>query len=126
MDCLVTQLKGQISSETSLEKDGLVRRTMMEGQGQGPKVSSLKGKDSKKKPEANNCELKIRSQSGPRRKKDGFIYSKPLKKSGARALKKMVNGKSSFLPQIGCLDRPSVNDKRMHRSNEGVPISVTI
>lgn len=37
MDRLVTQLKGQISSErvASLEKDGLVRRTMMEGQGQG-------------------------------------------------------------------------------------------
>ena len=37
MDRLVTQLKGQISSErvASLEKDRLVRRTMMEGQGQG-------------------------------------------------------------------------------------------
>ena len=34
----------------SLEKDGLVMRTMMEGQEQGPKVSSLKSKDSKKKP----------------------------------------------------------------------------
>lgn len=36
IDCLVTQLKGQISSErlASLEKDGLVRQTMIEGQGQ--------------------------------------------------------------------------------------------
>lgn len=40
--------------------------------------------------EAKKSELKIRSQGGPRRKKEGFICSKPLKKKlRATALKKM-------------------------------------
>lgn len=30
---------------------------------------------------------------------------------------------SSFLPQIGLMDRPTGNHNRMHRSLEGVPIS---
>lgn len=91
-------------------------------QGQGPKVSKRQGLQEEAKPEAKNSELKIRSQSGPRRKKEGFICSKPLKKKlRATALKK--NGKSSFLPQIGLMDRPTGNDNRMHRSLEGVPIS---
>jgi hypothetical protein len=58
------------------------------GQGQGPQEEA--------KPEAKKSELKIRSQSGPRRKKKGFICSKPLKKLRATALQN--NGKSSFLP----------------------------
>jgi hypothetical protein len=59
------------------------------GQGQGPKVSKRQGLLKEGKPEVKNSELKIRNQSGPRRKKEGFICSKPLKKSRATALKKM-------------------------------------
>ena len=66
------------------------------GQGQGPKVSKRQGPQEEAKPEAKKSELKIRSQSGPRRKKKGFICSKPLKKLRATALQN--NGKSSFLP----------------------------
>ena len=55
-------------------------------QGQGPKVSKRQGLQE----EAKKSELKIRSQGGPRRKKEGFICSKPLKKKlRATALKKM-------------------------------------
>lgn len=46
------------------------------GQGQGPKVSKRQGLQEEAKPEAKNSELKIRSQSGPRRKKEGGICSK--------------------------------------------------
>jgi hypothetical protein len=48
--------------------------------GQGPKVSKRPGLKKEVKPEVKNSELKIRNQSGPRRKKEGFICSKPLKK----------------------------------------------
>lgn len=91
------------------------------GQGQGPKVSKRQGLQKEVKPEVKNSELKIRSQSGPRRKKEGFICSKPLKKKSKGRQPK--NGKSSFLPQKFGMDRPTGNENRMHRSLEGVPIS---
>lgn len=52
----------------------------------GPKVSKREGLQEEAKPEAKKSELKIRGQSGPRRKKEGFICSKPLK--GDRPKKK--------------------------------------
>lgn len=43
------------------------------GQGQGPKVSKGQGLQEEAKSEAKNSELKIRSQSGPRRKKEEHL-----------------------------------------------------
>lgn len=91
-------------------------------QGQGPKVSKRQGLQEEAKPEAKKSEFKIRSQSGPRRKKEGFICSKPLKKLRATALKKWKEFVSSS-NWINVMDRPIGNDNRMHRSLEGVPIS---
>jgi hypothetical protein len=85
------------------------------------KLSKRQGPQDEAKPDAKKSELKIGSQSRPRRKKKGFICSKTLKKLRTTALKR--NRKSLFLPQIGLIDHPTRNDNRMHRSLEGVPIS---
>lgn len=55
-------------------------------------------------------------------KKEGKLHllQAPKKVKGDSPKK---NGKSSFLPQIGLMDRPTGNDNRIHRSLEGVPIS---
>jgi len=70
------------------EKDSTKRNTYFKARraGQGPKVSKRQGQglQEEAKPEAKKSELKIRSQSRPRRKKEGFICPKEVK-----ALKKM-------------------------------------
>lgn len=54
--------------------------------GQGPKVSKRLGLQEEAKPEAKKSELKIRSQSRPRRKK---VRSKPLKLRATAQMKRL-------------------------------------
>ena len=81
------RLRGETGSQPARLKV-LSQGESRPGQGQGPKVSKRQGLQEEAKPEAKKSELKIRSQSGPRRKKKGFICSKPLKKLRVTALKK--------------------------------------
>jgi hypothetical protein len=87
---LCSNLRQNVQEQAASLLDGKYLASGSRDQAKGKGLKYRKGKHSKRKPEAKKSELKIRSQSGPRRKKEGFICSKPLKKKcWATALKKM-------------------------------------